>query len=133
MAKKNTVKGFWKSFNIRYAIDIIVKVWSKVSQSCKNGVWKTLLSHFVYDFQGFELGNAIKILQQQCVALAKEVGFDEVEGADVVKLLESHKEELSDEELMQLHEELGLVPKDPEADVCDEDAPVQNLPRDILM
>jgi hypothetical protein len=38
--------------------------------------------------------------------------------ADVVKL-ESQKEELSNEEFMLLHEELGLVPKDPEADICD--------------
>jgi hypothetical protein len=52
---------------------------------------------------------------------------------DVVELLESHKEELSNEELMQLHEELGLVPKDPEADICDEDGPIQDLMKDVLM
>jgi hypothetical protein len=58
-------------------------------------------------------------LRQQRVALVKEVCFDEVEEADVVK--SRHKEGLSNEELMQLHEELVLVPKDPEADICDED------------
>jgi hypothetical protein len=43
-------------------------------------------------------------LQQQCVALFKEVSFDEVEEAGVVELLESHKEELPNEGLVQLHE-----------------------------
>jgi hypothetical protein len=46
----------------------------------------------------------MKQLQQQCVVLVKEESFDGVEEAGVVELLESHKEELSSEELMQLHE-----------------------------
>jgi hypothetical protein len=54
-------------------------------------------------------------LQQQRVALAKEDGFDEE--ANVVEFLESQKEELSNKELMQLHEGLGLVLKDPEAEI----------------
>jgi hypothetical protein len=79
---------------------------------------KKLLPHFVHDFQGFELGKEIKELHWQCAALAKEAVFDEVEETDVVKLLESHEEDLLNEELIQLHEELGLVPKVPEADIC---------------
>jgi hypothetical protein len=75
----------------------------------------------------------IKTLQWQCVALAKEVGFDEVEEVDVVELLELHKEELSNKELIQLYEELGLVCKDPEADICDENASIWDLTKDNLM
>jgi hypothetical protein len=37
--------------------------------------------------------------------------------------MESHREELSNEELVQLHEESGLVREKPEADICDGDAP----------
>jgi hypothetical protein len=38
--------------------------------------------------------------------MAEEFGFHEVEEADLVKLLELHKEQLPNEGLMQLHEEL---------------------------
>jgi hypothetical protein len=48
-----------------------------------------------------------------------------------VKLLGSHKE-LSNE-LMQPHEELGLVPKDPQTDICDENGHIWELIKDILM
>jgi hypothetical protein len=54
--------------------------------------------------------------------LAKQAGFDEAEGADVFKLLESQKEKL-----MQLFEELHFVRKYPEAHICDKNRPIQDL------
>jgi hypothetical protein len=92
-----------------------------------------LLPHFVRAFRGFELGEETNKLQQQCAALAIEVGSDEAEGADAVELLESHKEEMSNEELMHLHELLVLVPMYPEADICDENVPIQDMTKDVLM
>jgi hypothetical protein len=56
---KPTVREFWKSFNIRHAIDTTVEAWAEVSQSCMNRVWKKLL-HFVHDFQHSELGEEMK-------------------------------------------------------------------------
>jgi hypothetical protein len=87
--------------------------------------------HCVHDFQSCELSEKMNKLQQQCVALAKEVGFDEVEEAGIVEL-HFHKEELSNKKKMQLHEELGLVPKDPVTDICDEDAPIWDLTKTFL-
>jgi hypothetical protein len=55
------------------------------------GVEKELLSHLFRDLSCFELSK-LKELHRQCVALAKEVCFFEVEEDDVVKLLESHEE-----------------------------------------
>jgi hypothetical protein len=46
--------------------------------------------------------------------------------------LESH-EELLNKKLMQLHEELGPVPKDLGADIYDEDAPIRDLTKDVLI
>jgi hypothetical protein len=48
-------------------------------------------------------------LQHQCDVLVKEASFDEVEEAHVFELLESCKEALSSEKLMQLYEESGFV------------------------
>jgi hypothetical protein len=107
-----TVTEFWKSFNIELAIGIIAETYTKVSQSCMNRVWKKWLPHFVHDFLGFECGKGMKKLQQYSVALTEKVVSDNMEETDVVKLFKSHKEELLNEELMQLHEELGFDPKD---------------------
>ncbi|XP_042222769.1 tigger transposable element-derived protein 1-like [Homarus americanus] len=57
---KASVLQFWKKFNIKHAIDIIVEAWGE------------------------------------------QVGFAEVESADVEELLESHCEDLSTEDLQQL-------------------------------
>jgi hypothetical protein len=51
----------------------------------------------------------------------------------VIKLLESHKDELSSEQLMQLYVEPGCVAKDPEADCCEEEVFKWNLMEDFLM
>jgi hypothetical protein len=61
--------------------------------------------------EALNLAKKSKVAIAFCVALAKNIGFAEVEKADVVQLLESHKEELSDLEQIQFHEELGLVRK----------------------
>jgi hypothetical protein len=45
-------------------------------------------------FNVFKLADAMKSVHQQCSQLAQKILFDEVEEADVVELLESHKEPL---------------------------------------
>ncbi|XP_028915689.1 tigger transposable element-derived protein 1-like [Ornithorhynchus anatinus] len=101
-----SVGEFWRSFNIRNAINIIVLAWADVSPSCLNGVWRRLLPGTVPDPKGFdEPATLLKNIRSQCVVLAKKVGFEEVEEADVEELLEAHRDELSTEELLQLVEE----------------------------
>ncbi|CAM2111781.1 unnamed protein product [Caretta caretta] len=41
-------------------------------------------------------------MKKDILGLAKKAGFDEVEEADVTQLLQSHGEELTNEDLMQL-------------------------------
>jgi hypothetical protein len=60
-----------------------------------NGAWTKLLLHFVHDYRGFELGEETNKLKQQCIALSKEVCFDEMEGTGAVELSESQKQVLS--------------------------------------
>jgi hypothetical protein len=60
-----------KSFSIKHVIDIIAEAWTEVSEFCMNGVWEKFLPHFVHDFRGFELGEEMETLQEQCIALAK--------------------------------------------------------------
>lgn len=66
------MKKFWKSLNIIHATHITAKSGLKCYIPHKD-VTKKLLSHFVQDFSGFQLGKEIK-MQQHCNALAKESG-----------------------------------------------------------
>ncbi|KAG7163220.1 Tigger transposable element-derived protein 1-like 104 [Homarus americanus] len=99
---KASVLQFWKSFNIKHAIDIIVEAWGDVSKDCLSGVWRKLLPDLIHDFTGFDASEELPKIKENCVSLAKQVGFAEVEGADVEELLESHCEDLSTADLQQL-------------------------------
>ncbi|XP_042235751.1 tigger transposable element-derived protein 1-like, partial [Homarus americanus] len=84
---KASVLQFWKKFNIKHAIDIIVEAWGE------------------------------------------QVGFAEVESADVEELLESHCEDLSTEDLQQLVDS-GKIEDAEDEEV--QDAKPRELPTSVL-
>ncbi|CAM2095940.1 unnamed protein product [Caretta caretta] len=61
----------------------------------RHGAWPDA----VHSLMGFD---AVPTLEQENVKLAKDVGFKEVEEDDVQELLESHIEQLTNEELIEL-------------------------------
>ncbi|XP_045132195.1 tigger transposable element-derived protein 1-like [Portunus trituberculatus] len=102
--KKNlTLKDFWKSYNILDAVKNIADSWEEVKQTNMNGVWKKLCPQFVGDFHGFE--NTVQHVIKNVVALSKETDL-EMDVDDVTELLESHGEELSAEDLIQLEKQI---------------------------
>ena len=68
-----------------------------------NGVWRKLCPQFVNDFHGFE--DTVDHVIKNIVALSKEINLD-MEVDDVTELLESHEEELSAEDLIQLEKQI---------------------------
>ncbi|XP_038603240.1 tigger transposable element-derived protein 1-like [Tachyglossus aculeatus] len=125
-----SVREFWEGFNIKNAIDLLALAWTDVAPSCLNGGWRNLLPQMVVDFRGLD-GQLVLLrrLRAQCVTLAREVGFDEVELGDVEELLESHGQELSAEELLQLLAEVKAEGAD-EEDV--DEAPFRELTQAVL-
>ncbi|KYO47120.1 BEN domain-containing protein 6 isoform A [Alligator mississippiensis] len=107
--EKANVKEFWKAFNNKMAIDIIGDIWNDVTQQCLNGVWKNIWSAVMNDFQGFAADEFISDARHDIVEMAKSVGFEQVNEENVAELLDSHREELSNEDLLGLdrksHEE----------------------------
>uniref|UniRef100_S4RDI6 HTH CENPB-type domain-containing protein n=1 Tax=Petromyzon marinus TaxID=7757 RepID=S4RDI6_PETMA len=117
----------WRSFNIKQAIDIIVEAWTDITQPCLNGVCRKL-PHVVRDFRAFEAQQEqLKKIQIQCVALARRAGFEKVEGAE-----ESHREELSTEELQKLTAEVVAAIEEDDDDGDPEEAPPRELTAAIL-
>jgi glutamate synthase domain-containing protein 3 len=72
-----------------------------------NGVWSKIWPDVVTDFHGFEPEEEISNSRRVIVDMARSLGFEEVDEANVKELLQSHMEELSSEDLLELEKELS--------------------------
>ena len=67
-----------------------------------NGVWRKFCPQFVPDFTGF---NDAEVARQHCLELANAMQLD-INEEDIEELLESHSEELTNEELLEIDRHL---------------------------
>lgn len=120
-----SILQFWKDFNIKDGIDMIAESWKEMKQSTMNAVWKKLWPECVNNFTGFP---NVKPVVTDIVNIAHGAGMNEVDEEGVNEVLESHGEELSNEDLMAIEQERAA---DEEKD--DEDTtPQLHLTRNIL-
>jgi hypothetical protein len=94
-----TIKEFWKSFSILDAVKIIKDAWNAVTESNLKGVWNNLCPEFVQDFEGFE--NPVANVTETVIEIADRLGL-EVSPEDVTELLQSHSQDLSNEDLIEI-------------------------------
>jgi NH3-dependent NAD+ synthetase len=78
-----------------------------VTQSCIDGAWRNIWPDVVTDFHGFEPEEEISNSRRAIVDMARSLGFEEVDEANVKEFLQSHMEELSNEDLLKLEKELS--------------------------
>ncbi|XP_063309192.1 tigger transposable element-derived protein 1-like [Pelobates fuscus] len=102
-----SLKDFWrKSFNILDAIKITAYAWNKISETTMKGVWKKLCPQlFGTNVERFE--EPAEIVQQNTkaiVTLANRLDLD-ISVTDINDLLEAHKEELTNEDLLDMEEQ----------------------------
>ena len=94
-----TLREFWKEhYNIAICLNLIDISWQQVTKRTLNSAWRKLWPDVVLerDFEGFEP------VQEEIVSLGRSMGL-EVDNADVDELIEEHTEELTTEELKELH------------------------------
>jgi hypothetical protein len=103
-----TIKEFWKSFNVLDAVKIIKEAWNAVTESSLKGVWKTLYPEFVQDFEGFE--NHVANVTETVIEIANRLD-SEVSPEDVTELLQSHTQDLRNEDLIE-YKEQGIIEED---------------------
>ncbi|CAM2100548.1 unnamed protein product [Caretta caretta] len=96
---KPSVKVFWKSYNILNSVENIDMLWEEVTSQCMNDIWRRTWPNAVHSFMGFD---AVPALKQEIIKFVKDVSFEEVEEEDVQEFLESHTEQLTNEELIEL-------------------------------
>lgn len=95
-----TVTECWKKYDIRCCITNIQASLSELSERTLNACWKNLWPEVVNNFTGFP---SVDETIQNIVADAGRIrGIGEVSAADVKDLLDSHAEELTEEELGEL-------------------------------
>jgi hypothetical protein len=99
---KQSVREFWHNYNILHAIKNIKNAWDEVKDSFMNAVWKKLWKECVHDLRGCV--NPFSEIPE-IVSLGQKVvgeGFEDLQEVDVIDLLQSHEEELSVEDLVEL-------------------------------
>ncbi|XP_036598723.1 tigger transposable element-derived protein 1-like [Trichosurus vulpecula] len=99
--KDLTLRDFWKSYNIYHAIQNIAKAWEDVTEVCMKKVWKKVCPQLVSDFSGFDKDETLKEVSNKIVKLKQELEL-KVDESDVEELIKSHREGLSNEDLIEL-------------------------------
>ncbi|PNF38060.1 hypothetical protein B7P43_G00349 [Cryptotermes secundus] len=99
-----TLRVFWKyHFHIVACLKMTEKAWEGVTQSTLTSAWKTFWPESVVecDFEGFEIV-PVEPVVNEIVSLAQIIGL-EVDNNDIDELVEEHSQQLTTEELMELH------------------------------
>lgn len=102
-----TLREFWKNhFNILHCLRLIDKAWGQVSVRSLQSAWKNLWPTCVTakDFEGFEPSVQESAVVEDIVSLGRAIGI-EVDSDDVEELVQAHSEDLTTDELRQLHQE----------------------------
>jgi len=121
---KPTMLEFWKKFNIMKAIKIISNSWEQVKPSCMNGVWRKIWPECVQRKCTVEVDDTPAV-RHEISNLARKSNFKSMEETDINELLNSHNQEFSNEELLQL--ELQIANEEDDSDSSIEISKKQNL------
>ncbi|XP_070600019.1 tigger transposable element-derived protein 1-like [Erythrolamprus reginae] len=99
---------FWKSYNILDCLENIVAAWQDVGVKCMQGVWKKCLKCFAAlgdNLEDFDQDQNLDEIIKNILVLTKSLDL-EVETEDVKSLITYMEGELSNEDLIELKEEL---------------------------
>ena len=98
----DSIRSYWKSYNIKMALENIKLAWDEVTCKTMNGVWKELWPEGVVNKANIESDS--EPCQIETVELFHEAGFNDVNIEDIKELLETKEEEqqLTNDELLQL-------------------------------
>ncbi|XP_007434210.1 histone-lysine N-methyltransferase SETD2 isoform X2 [Python bivittatus] len=106
--KRVTVREFWKDYNILHCIKNIAAAWQDVTLKCMQGIWKKCLKRFavlVNNFEGFDQNEDLDEINKKILTLTKSLDL-EVDAEHVKNLIAYTEGELSNEDLIELKEEL---------------------------
>ncbi|XP_072270768.1 tigger transposable element-derived protein 1-like [Pyxicephalus adspersus] len=104
-----TLREFWESYNIYDAIKNIADAWAEVKERTLRGVWNKLCPQFT-QFLGFT-DDEITDTRQAVVGIGNQLQMDISEN-DILQLLDSHGKELTNEDLMEIEQQMIACSKE---------------------
>ncbi|XP_070585710.1 histone-lysine N-methyltransferase SETD2 isoform X1 [Erythrolamprus reginae] len=101
---------FWRRYDIHHCMEKIVTAWRSVGLICMQGIWEKCLKRFadlIRDFEGFDLDEDLDEINQNILDLSQTLGL-QMDTEGMRKWLASMEGELSNEDLIDLREELSI-------------------------
>ncbi|XP_064090690.1 tigger transposable element-derived protein 1-like [Macrobrachium nipponense] len=101
-----TLREFWKDhYSVYNCLNLIDKAWQGITRRTLNSAWKKLWPNCVAerDFEGFETVEKGAV-EDEIVSLGMSLGL-EVDTDDIDDLLTEHGQQLTTDELLELHKE----------------------------
>ena len=105
-----SVKDFWRKFDIKAAVEIIAAAWEEVKSSTMNAVWRKVWPEAVHSFVRFDhvpLQQEIDDFANAADLVAE--GEERINADDIAALVESHEEDLTAEDLVELQKQQTAV------------------------
>ena len=83
---------YWKNYNIKNAVDLVVECWDSITQRTINHGWRNLLEHLPEDRRGNVAGEpqSVQLEVDAAVAEAREIpgtGFDATTEDDIIDMI----------------------------------------------
>lgn len=101
----NKLRAFWKGFSILDGIKTVRDAWDEVKVTNLKGAWNNLIPPSMNSFEGF--GETVETIVSDVVGMAQQLEL-QVDAEDVMELLESHDQPLTDDDLLQIDEQRRL-------------------------
>ncbi|BFY99809.1 hypothetical protein BsWGS_02849 [Bradybaena similaris] len=113
---KSSASEFWKSFNLKIAIDVIAEAWAEISGQVMHGAWRQLWPEIVEHSQNYQLGDDISNVRLSMIDMAKAAGFADVNEKVIEDLIESHNVDRDNDDFQHIEEEQSKETEDSGSD-----------------
>ncbi|KFD62566.1 hypothetical protein M514_25302 [Trichuris suis] len=97
---RHTLKESWRGYHIMNAIENLAVAWHEAKTSTMNLAWRKICPEAIAELTVLE--QPLQNVHRELGELAHEVGFSDINEEDILELLESHDEELSNKDLMEM-------------------------------
>lgn len=99
-----TVHDFWKSFNIKHAVQNIGSAWDEINEKTMAAVWQKILKENNSSVYKIIAEDEIEKITEDIVELGKTIGLEELDKRDIKESIVDVKIEPEDIELMETDE-----------------------------
>ncbi|KFD69684.1 hypothetical protein M514_18069 [Trichuris suis] len=103
--RRYTLKEFWLGYRIMNAIENLAAAWHEVKRSTMNLAWRKICPEAIAELTVLE--QRLQNVHRELGELANEAGFSDIIEEDILELLESRDEELSNKDLMEMEQQLA--------------------------